>query len=113
MDKANPIIPANIDISALDDISEDWSQMIGGIDITSEEYPMLADIAEDFPVVTGEISSLHSICMFLQNRNDDITSSKDSASHAGTNSSLKRVPPGLLSPARMTPLRSVRPARLL
>ena len=105
------IIPANGGVEASDGISKDCAQMISVFDITSEASTILADVAEDFEI--GEISSLHSISMFLQNRIDDLASSKDSACQAGINSTLKRLPPGLLSPARMTPLRSVRPARLL
>jgi hypothetical protein len=104
-------IPANLDTSSIDDISDDCAQMINALDIVSEADPMLSNISEEFPVESGE-TTLQSIFMFLQDQNEDPTTSKDST-YNGINSSIKRVPPGLLSPARMTPLRSVRPARLL
>jgi hypothetical protein len=108
---ATQIIPANLDTSSMDDISDDCTQMISALDIVSEANPMFSNISEEFPVESG-VTTLHSIFMFLQDQNEDPTTSKDT-SHTGINSSIKRVPPGLLSPARMTPLRSVRPARLL
>ncbi len=95
------------------DISDDCAKLISEINFASDAKPILTDFVAISPLESGDCSSMHSIFMFLQNSNDDIISPKDSKDSDEEKSSLKRLPPGLLSPARMTPLRSVRPARLI
>ncbi len=96
-----------------DDISEDCAKMISEINISADGKSALMDIAENFPIETEECSTMHSIFMFLQDSNHDPSASKESMLNNSGNSNLKRLPPGLLSPARITPLRSVCPARLI